>query len=825
MNLEFKGIEYNFDKFEDDSIYIFSNFNEYKYYENIDRNIFKKYKLISEGEFWEKYILSNYGILKEEKETIFFYKALSIEDKKYFNISSYFDCIDISYRYYAFMDEYYKYRIDLSKIKIFSWQRELINKYLDINDKMIELAKINKKIPRYLLNYFSYKNIKLLDEYKKIYFVNKFHFTEVEKEYLKGIKFTNILMVDESDYSLNDNYLKSIKLKKIDNSKIVVIKSKSSFSQLLNVLNINDFDRIYDFDAKLNDLEYSFLNRNLINIDKEIYLNSSKIYTILNRILDVYTNKETLNNKTHYLISTVFSLFNIEIFREIFNIDIDVLEKLIILNNNKKYVSSNDLIEINNLDKILEISSKEDFLKLFDKLLIKIDKTDKFFNIRASIYEAISELNLNDTDVLNDFFKDYLKLTIKYFDKKKVSLAVENKEKEILSIEKLDQSYKDKFILINLQKEINLEKKSIFSRYQREKLKLPINEKMLYEYLYMIYKNINASKKILLYFIENEEENISENQFLAELIYKYNIKVIENDLKLIDEGKVLNQFINNKNLIKKDEDYNTNKDILYKKYVKEIKEISVSKLLRLLTSEYHYYLENEIRDNNMIFNTDTSYLIDGNIIHKLLENIFSKHNILLIEENEISKVLDNEINKIKYYFEDKIYSKYYNFYKLNNMKYIKKEILEFIKKLKLKLKDLNIINVYTERDLSFKIKLENDKIVLVKGRVDLLIETTNKYFIIDFKTGKYRKNKENEYAKQVSIYSLMDEISDKEKVNFLSFIRHYDPLIEIINDEEITKEKISISLNNYFKNDLFSCDDKITKGEKYYLKDVILNYE
>ena len=72
--------------------------------ENTLKNSFVEYTLMTENDFLDKYILSKKNILKEEKETIFFYNSLNKDLKKKMGISGYFDCIDIAYRYYNFMN-------------------------------------------------------------------------------------------------------------------------------------------------------------------------------------------------------------------------------------------------------------------------------------------------------------------------------------------------------------------------------------------------------------------------------------------------------------------------------------------------------------------------------------------------------------------------------------------------------------------------------------------------------------------------------------------------------------------------------------------------
>lgn len=156
LGLDFDLLE-NIDIFKDNCLYIFTNNNDVKILEKkiIKSNPFYNFKIISENEFWEKYLLSDKIISKEEKEVIFFYNTLNDDLKNKLGIKHYFDCID-KHRYYNFMKEYLDYELEnkLDQIEMYYWQKEKLDIYMKIHEKMLKISKDSEYIPKYLLPYY-----------------------------------------------------------------------------------------------------------------------------------------------------------------------------------------------------------------------------------------------------------------------------------------------------------------------------------------------------------------------------------------------------------------------------------------------------------------------------------------------------------------------------------------------------------------------------------------------------------------------------------------------------------------------------------------------
>ena len=240
MKFEFKGLNYDIaNDLEDNSLYIFSNLNDKNELEKNIKDPFVKYKLITESEFWDRYLLSDNIVLKEEKETVFYYNSLNNEQKNKLQINEYFDCIDIAYRYYSFMKECVDFKLEIENLNLYSWQEEKIKDMFDIHKQMIEEVKKTKRMPRYLLPLFSYTNDKYISNFSKIIFVDKFSFTKFEIEVLEKISNLVIyLSVSENDYDMHKYILRGISLPNVLNKEnIKIIECNDKFSQNISLIN------------------------------------------------------------------------------------------------------------------------------------------------------------------------------------------------------------------------------------------------------------------------------------------------------------------------------------------------------------------------------------------------------------------------------------------------------------------------------------------------------------------------------------------------------------------------------------------------------------
>lgn len=822
LKFEYKGIDFDLNNnIEENTLYVFSNFNDKFEIESKDKDIFTTKKYITENEFWEKVILSKKILLKEEKEVVFFYNTLNNEIKKKLQINEYFDCIDIAYRYYSFMKEYIEYGVDLNEIEVHEWQKNIINLYLNINDKMLERAHKEVKIPRYLLPVFSYINQDFLNNFKKIVFVNKFSFTVFEKKILEDIDNLSIfLYVNKNDYDEEKNILKNITMPSLKEKNIKVVECSDKFTQTINILdNLEKFNTFYDMaekkKAKIKD-ENIFVNQNELINTLDFSFNHTVAYNILSKIY--LAIKNSINGR--YLISDIYRLYSIKEFRnefEIENSDLSILFRESRYNN--IYIESEKLESLRLLNEIKKYRSKEEFLELFTRIGNIKSKKEYMFNTNFTFFEALSEVNVLDLDFLSNFIVDYLMLFMKYLDKKTLHADLIEKKNRILDIKKLGTEIKENFALINVQGNIVIKDRNIFSKSQSTLLGLPVSDDLVYENLFNVYRNIAVSNNIYISYIKNEDENISEMPFLTDLIFTNKLKADKKEITMGEKTVILDQLLDKSNIKIKNKVEN---DLMHKNdKLSDFSNISVTKLLRLINSELDFYLSTNI-DESDIFNEDIKVVEVGNITHRIMENIINKigKKIIHLKDVELLNYINESIELVMNEKENTVLDEYKKYFEMTYLKDLPETIIDFFNKLKKELIHENIVEIYTEKEVGFNLNIE-DREIKIKGKSDLIIETETKYYIIDFKTGKYKTDKMKKYANQVEIYSYMDEVKDKEILGYISFIQTFDTFVQVdMNKVEVNKEVIIEKLTSYIKDEVFD----LGKVDKYSsFKEVINN--
>ncbi|WP_073507979.1 PD-(D/E)XK nuclease family protein [Streptobacillus notomytis] len=826
LNFEYKGINFDLNKnIIDNTLYVFSNFNDKFKIEDNDKDIFTTKKYITESEFWEKVILTEKIILKEEKEVVYFFNTLNYELKKKLQINNYFDCIDIAYRYYSFMKEYIEYDVDLSKIKIQDWQKNIIDIYLDINDLMLKKSEKEDKIPRYLLYKYSYINKNYLNSFKNIVFVNKFLYSTFEKKILEKIDNLFIyLFVNKNDYDEEKNILKNITLPSLKDKNIKIVECNDKYTQILSIIDNAEFDTFYDMEEKKIDEikpENVYINQNEIFNTFDFSFNKTVAYDIILKLYRAIYNE--VNGR--YLISDVYNLYSIKEFRKEFYIpesDIDILFKESKYGN--IYIDSKKLKSLILLDEMRGYKSKEEYLDNLTKIgNIRSDK-EYMFNTRFKYFEALSEVNVLNFSFLTNFSSEYLMLFIKYLDRKILNISLNDTKIKILDIKKLSTVIKKDFALINVQGNISIKDRNIFSKMQSSELGLPISDNLIYEKLYNIYRNIVTANNVYISYIKNEDENISEMPFLTELIFNNDIKVEKKEISMSEKSNILNQLLNKSNIKKVDNDiYLTYDDVMYKKdLVSDFNNVSVTNLLALIDSEIEYYLSSKIKDSD-IYNEDIKAVEVGNITHKIMELIINKigKNIMGIKEDMLLQYINEAISIVIKDKDSNILEKYKNYFYITYLSDLPTTIIDFFRKLKKVLVHEKIVNVFSEKVVGFDIEVEG-RLININGKTDLIIETDDKYIIIDFKTGKFKKEKMKTYANQVTIYSYMDELINKEKVGYISFIQTFDTLKPIdVEKAELNKDVIKEILTRFITGDIF----EFGKENKYSNFKEVIKYE
>ena len=120
----------------ENELYVFGNGATYfefkKDYKEQSKNLFEKFTLLNEYDFYEKILKTNKIVIKEEKQVMFFFNALTDKIKKELNVKNYYDVVDISYNFYSLLAELQEYKIDVNSIKLEEWQKTIFNTMIEM---------------------------------------------------------------------------------------------------------------------------------------------------------------------------------------------------------------------------------------------------------------------------------------------------------------------------------------------------------------------------------------------------------------------------------------------------------------------------------------------------------------------------------------------------------------------------------------------------------------------------------------------------------------------------------------------------------------------
>ena len=209
--------------------------------------IFQNFKMMNSYDFYENVFVTDKIVVKEEKQVVMFYNALTEKLKKDMKVNNYYDIIDVAYNYYNLFAELQEYKIDLEKIELEKWQVETFRTLVEINNEMKKVVQQKGLILPYMLRNVENISDNFLNKFSKICFVNKVKITPFEKELIgeienRGIAVENILQLSENDF--NEEKLKikdsfSLPAREIFESKninVEIHEFSSKFGELLGLV-------------------------------------------------------------------------------------------------------------------------------------------------------------------------------------------------------------------------------------------------------------------------------------------------------------------------------------------------------------------------------------------------------------------------------------------------------------------------------------------------------------------------------------------------------------------------------------------------------------
>ncbi len=665
---------------------------------------FSEHRFLTMDEWKEEIFHSKLPILKEEKRTLMFYKALSKDNKDFFRIKTYFQSIELANNFFNFWEEINEENISedniiealFSKHTANNWQLNTFQQLLKIKEQYHELLQNEQFSDTIFLRKINDLQFDFI--YDKIIVVNQFYFTELEKKILHTFDDKVLIYLqippkfyNEEDLSFKDDFDASI-LQSVLKHKVKVITSAEQFQMISNLLSAIDLQQentIIDF--RFNSRSYtSFLSREHYSISNTFPFSGTSLFRYFQTLQDILHS--IVWEGTPFLLS-LQELLNAALtddFLEIFEKDKSKCELI------RTFLFNCIDNDIQYLD--IEYFSKRniEFKPVFEKIFNLIVKLREINTIADLIYfienqinvEKLTEKENSKTDILIVFYEllsdfasieqiglitnwknifphnisaNLLQLFLDYMKPKQIKYSLNNqsdKQAQITSLQDTRNLHFENVYILNAIEGILPATKHtqfLFSENQRKKLSLKTYEDIKLRDKYYFYRLLANSHKVNVFTRSNLEENIEVSSFIEELKLFDLIEEIE-----LPEIVLYQQFFA---AILKNNDHtfpNLNKisdyffSIPFEKSDLKNNELNLSfyKWEKLKKDPFAFYLEfiADLKKRDTILSQDFSNKLIGTISHSVFTMIWER----LIEVYQGNKLHHNFVFNTKQYVDQAI---------------------------------------------------------------------------------------------------------------------------------------------------------------------------
>lgn len=850
-NILFKEFEKN-----ENTLFVFENSasffeikREFLQNEEIQQKlgIFQNFKMMNSYDFYENVFVTDKIVVKEEKQVVLFYNALTEKLKKDMKVNNYYDIIDVAYNYYNLFAELQEYKIDLEKIELEKWQVETFGTLVEINNEMKKVVQQKGLILPYMLRNVENISDNFLNKFSKICFVNKVKITPFEKELIgeienRGINIENILQLSKNDF--NEEKLKmkdsfSLPSKEIFDKKdinVEIHEFSSKFGELLGLVrkleevenenkrenkkneNLRGNYRI--FEAQENSQEaksdYHLLKQKKISSNLEITMKDTKIYKILNLIYNLLDNMKEIDRKDKgklfifktkdfydaYKSNDLLNIFDLE---ESYHIFQDLVSK------DYKYISKEELEKINkeNLQKLEKEIQNEEFKDIYKRRMLSIDKIIKFVEELEKIYEYttlkeysgyLENIYLNNEKKV----KEDKNVKDKYFEALSEMIVLED-----FSFDNLWDKFFDENISANLLK--------LFLKYLDKKsigLNLEESTEDDSENSFSInsFENIseNTKENIIILNLQDSFPKVKIHNFLFSKIQRAKMGLpTSDDKKLIEMFKIYQNILSAKNV--------------YLAYVKDLENnIDSASVIEELKLKYGIgVVKDEISEAEELY---------------FVKKYFLKNKKEKWEKKEIGEFIPSKLEKnLEKINNEKLRLGYYSFKDMKDCEYgyyLKKsigeqEVEEIEDEINVKIFGIIIHAFYENVVMRNKTEIENKTFKIDREQLSEILEKVINSF--DYKVPKeylefYKKVSFEEILNSAEKYfnELIKELETEKDIEI-----YFEERIKLSSEKELF-ENVSINgvtdlhIKTSNKNYLFDYKSgKLRDGQKGYKTDKV----
>ena len=844
MKISYKGIGSDlknilFKEFEknEDTLFVFENSasffeikREFLQNEEIQQKlgIFQNFKMMNSYDFYENVFVTDKIVVKEEKQVVLFYNALTEKLKKDMKVNNYYDIIDVAYNYYNLFAELQEYKIDLEKIELEKWQVETFRTLVEIDNEMKKVVQQKGLILPYMLRNVENISDNFLNKFSKICFVNKVKITPFEKELIgeienRGIAVENILQLSENDFNeeklkIKDSFSLPEKNEFLEKfgTNIQIFEYENKFSQVLGIVKKLDESeneekienrvnyKIYDLQDNGEDgkKDYQLLRQEKISSNLELTMKKTKIYKILELICNILENVKIVEKKLednekfeniekkdeknfgHNLrirMKDLYSGFKSDDFLRIFGLKKSYDFFMEIVEQDYRYMSKNEIFRIlenqngkfSRNPKDIEAAGIINFIDEIEKIF-EYETLGEYENYLEKIFERSGELDKNVRDKYFEALSEMVVLEDFSFDNLWKGFFNENGISA--SLLKLFLKYLDKkAISLNLEETDEQDSENI-SRYS-------INS----------FSAISETQKENLIFLNIQDTfpKININNYLFTKIQRAKMGLpVSDDEKQIEIFKFYQNILGTKNV--------------YLSYVKNLDEnIDSAGAVEEIKLKYAIEAQKNKIDENDELNFIKKYF---------LENVEKSW-----ESREIGKFIPSKLKKdLDRIKAEKVSLGYYSFEEMQNFEYgyyLKKMIGNTeVEKIEDKVDNLMFGNII--HGLYEKIVMEN-KEVLEKRKFVINNEEIRKTLKSILNSFEYKIPKEYlEFYKKVSFEEIVKSV-EKILTKLMKTLENEEE-IEIYSEERIKLKSEKEIYENIFINGMIDLHIKLKNKEILY---------
>ena len=844
MKISYKGIGSDlknilFKEFEknEDTLFVFENSasffeikREFLQNEEIQQKlgIFQNFKMMNSYDFYENVFVTDKIVVKEEKQVVLFYNALTEKLKRDMKVNNYYDIIDVAYNYYNLFAELQEYKIDLEKIELEKWQVETFGTLVEIDNEMKKVVQQKGLILPYMLRNVENISNNFLNKFSKICFVNKVKITPFEKELIgeienRGIAVENILQLSENDFNeeklkIKDNFSLPEKNEFLEKfgTNIQIFEYENKFSQVLGIVKKLDESeneekienrvnyKIYDLQDNGEDgkKDYQLLRQEKISSNLELTMKKTKIYKILELICNILENVKIVEKKLednekfeniekkdeknfgHDLrirMKDLYSGFKSDDFLRIFGLKKSYDFFMEIVEQDYRYISKNEIFRIlenqngkfSRNPKDVETAGIINFIDEIEKIF-EYQTLGEYENYLEKIFERSGELDKNVRDKYFEALSEMVVLEDFSFDNLWKGFFNENGISA--SLLKLFLKYLDKkAISLNLEETDEQDSENI-SRYS-------INS----------FSAISETRKENLIFLNIQDTfpKININNYLFTKIQRAKMGLpVSDDEKQIEIFKFYQNILGAKNV--------------YLSYVKNLDEnIDSAGVVEEIKLKYAIEAQKNKIDENDELNFIKKYFLEN------VEKSWESRQIGKFIPSKLKKDLD----RIK---AEKVSLGYYSFEEMQNFEYgyyLKKMIGNTeVEKIEDKVDNLMFGNII--HGLYEKIVMEN-KEVLEKGKFVINNEEIRKTLKSILNSFEYKIPKEYlEFYKKVSFEEIVKSV-EKILTKLMKTLENEEE-IEIYSEERIKLKSEKEIYENIFINGMIDLHIKLKNKEILY---------